>query len=256
LSTVLEQKYQSVVPLGPDSRYFIVEGLFIKGIQPQHLRSGFFKRTLRYLLGGAGGFAVDVEGATNPHRAGAGHLPPVALAAGAADDHLREWIFDRAVGGFVVLGGSPRHLCLHRLVVPHADDGLMCILRMVHGKLTPVGERLFGDVVLPECGLEEQVSCVGVVPQHLPNAGAAPGVAVAGGLALGVQLFHDGLDTHTGEVVGKDAPHDLRLLRLDDVNTILVPIAQHLPRPWLAVLEVFLDAPFLVLAGGKASCPW
>ena len=104
MCAVLEQKYQSVVSLGPDSRYFIVEGLCVKGIQPQHLRSGFFQRSLRYLLGGAGRFAVDIEGAANPHRAGAGHLSPVALAAGAADDHLRERILDRAVGGLIVLG--------------------------------------------------------------------------------------------------------------------------------------------------------
>ena len=133
------------------------------------------------------------------------------------------------MGGLVVFGRPPRHLRLYRLVVLHADDGLMGVFRMVHGQLTPVGERLFRDVVLSKCGLEEQVAGVGVVPQHLPNAGTAPGMAVAGGLALGVQFFHDGLDAHAGEVVGENAPHDLGLLRLDNVNTILVPIPQHLP---------------------------
>ena len=151
-----------------------------------------------------------------------------------------------------MLGGAAGHLRLHRLVVLHADDGLVGVFRMIHGQLTTVGERLFGDVVLPKCGLKEQVASVGVVPQHLPNTGAAPGMAVAGGLALGVQLFHDGLDAHAGEVVGENTPHDLALLWLDDVNAILVPIPQHLSRPGLAVLEVFLDAPLLIFAGGEA----
>ena len=90
------------------------------------------------------------------------------------------------------------------------------------GSSPRLGERLFGDVILPECGLEEQIAGVGVVPQHLPNTGAAPGMAVAGGLALGVQLFHDGLDAHAGKVVGENTPHDLGLLGLYVVAVILL----------------------------------
>ena len=143
MSAVLEQKYQSVVLLGSNSRYFIVKCLCVKGIQPQHLCRNFFQRPLRYLLGWAGRFAIDIVGPANPNRAGAGHLSAVALAAGATDDYRSEWILGGATFCSIMFGRPPSHLRLYRLIILHADDGLVGVLGMVHRQFTTVGGASF-----------------------------------------------------------------------------------------------------------------
>ena len=123
---------------------------------------------------------------------------------------------------------------------------------MVLGKLALIRQGSFGQMVLPEGLLEEQIAGVGVVFQDAGNAALAPPVAVPGRNPVLVQPVGDGHDAFPGKVLPEDAPDDLCFIRLYDEGAVPVAVAQHGPVPRPALLEVFPDAPFLVFAGGQA----
>ena len=123
---------------------------------------------------------------------------------------------------------------------------------MVLGKLALIRQGSFGQMVLPEGLLEEQIAGVGVVFQNAGNAALAPPVAVPGRNPVLVQPVGDGHDAFPGKVLPEDAPDDLCFIRLYDEGAVPVAVAQHGPVPQPALLEVFPDAPFLVFAGGQA----
>ncbi len=102
IGAVLEGKFQEVIVVGCDSRYFARSPNQGGGLHQLVLRDGF---------GGAIGFPVGIIGGADPDRPGGGGLSAVMLAADGAGDQPCEGGCLPGLGGCVFLA-PPLDLCL------------------------------------------------------------------------------------------------------------------------------------------------
>ena len=108
---------------------------------------------------------MGIVGAADPDCSGGGYLSAVMLATTGTGDHAAE-------GGFCgglrlsVLLCSAVHFQLYQVIGTDINDRLMGIGGMVLGQLTMIDQSALGQMVLPELGLEQKISGVGVVLEN------------------------------------------------------------------------------------------
>lgn len=99
-------------------------------------------------------------------------------------------------------------------------------LSMVHWELGIVDHGLFRQVVFPESLLKKQVPSVGVIPENAADAGFAPISAVPGFHPVCIQALGNGDDTLAGKELPENAPDRFGLVRLDDVDSVPIAVAE------------------------------
>lgn len=128
----------------------------------------------------------------------------------------------------------------------------MGVRRVILGQLSLVFPGDFGQMVLPEFGLEQEIPGIGIVAENSFHGTLVEHTAALGGIPAFVQPFGDGGDTLSSQVVIEDASDDLRFFRDDGQLPILTAVAQHEESPGDAFFKVPFHPPLLVFAGGEA----
>ena len=169
-SAIGKGKFQGVIIVGCNSRYFARGGYCGGNLHQCGFWDGF---------GGAGSFAEGVVGAADPHWAGGSDLPAVVLAAPGAGDHAAERVFPGGLR-FAVLLRSAVHFQLYRVIGTDINDRLVGVGGVVLGQLTVIHQSAFGQVVLPEFGLKQKVSGVGVILENPGDGALVPGESLLG----------------------------------------------------------------------------
>lgn len=116
-------------------------------------------------FGGAVGFAVGIVGGADPNRSRGGGFAAVVLAADGAGDKPREGGCLRGLGGGILLF-SPLDLRLDGIKGFRRNDGFVCVRRVIPGQLSLVLPGDFGQMILPEFGLEQEIPGIGIVAEN------------------------------------------------------------------------------------------
>lgn len=201
-------------------------------------------------FGGAVGFAVGIVGGADPDRSRSGGFTAVVLAADGAGDKPREGGCLPGLGGGILLF-SPLNLRLDGIESFQRNDGFVGVRRVIPGQFALVFPGDFGQMVLPEFGLEQEIPGIGIVAENSFHGTLVEHAAALGGVSAFVQPFGDGGDTLSSQVVIEDASDDLRFFRDNGQLPVLPAVAQHEESPGDAFFKVPFHPPLLVFAGGE-----
>ena len=211
---------------------------------------GLHQLFLRNSFGGTVGFAVGIVGGADPDRSRGGGFAAVVFAADGAGDKPREGGCLRGLGGGILLF-SPPDLRLDGIESFRRNDGFVGVRRVILGQLSLVFPGNFGQMVLPEFGLEQEIPGIGIVAENSFHGTLVEHTAALGGVSAFVQPFGDGGDTPSRQVVIEDASDDLRFFRDNGQLPVLPAVAQHEESPGDAFFKVPFHPPLLVFAGGE-----
>ena len=92
----------------------------------------------------------------------------------------------------------PLDLGLNRVKGRHVNNRFMAICHRIFGKLTCIHNLPLGNMILAEGLLQEQVSCVGDIPENPLHAGWVPLHTKPGDYAVTVQLVRNCLYSFPG----------------------------------------------------------
>lgn len=85
------------------------------------------------------------------------------------------------LGGRVLLF-SPLNLRLDGIKGFRRNDGFVCVRRVIPGQLSLVLPGDFGQMILPEFGLEQEISGIGIVAENSFHGTLVEHVAALGGV--------------------------------------------------------------------------
>ena len=212
---------------------------------------GLHQLSLRNSFGGAVGFAVGIVGGADPDRPRGGGFAAVVLAAdGAGDKPCKRGCLLWLGGGILLF--SPLNLRLDGIESYQRNDGFVGVRRVIPGQFALISTGDFGQMVLPEFGLEQEIPGIGIVAENSFHGTLVEHTAALGGVSAFVQPFGDGGDTPSREIVIEDTSDDLRFFRDDSQLTVLPAVAQHEESPGDAFFKVPFHPPLLVFAGREA----
>lgn len=205
---------------------------------------------LRNSFGGAVGFAVGIVGGADPDRPRGGGFTAVVLAADGAGDKSCKGGCLLSLGGRILLF-SPLDLRLDGIEGFQRNDGFVGVRRVIPGQFALISTGDFGQMVLPEFGLKQEIPGIGIVAKNSFHGTLVEHTATLGGVSAFVQPFGNGGDTPSRQVVIEDTPDDLRFFRDDSQLTVLTAVAQHEESLGSAFFEVSFHPPLLVFADGE-----
>ena len=145
----------------------------------------------------------------------------------------------------------PFGFLLHGLKRIGVYDRLMRFLNKILWKNAVVLFLPFRQVVFAVRFLQEQVPSVIDVPKHMSDNARIPFSSPVC-KTVGIKPVGYCLGAPPRKILVENPPYDNSFIRQQDERPVHKAVAEQLPAPRPALLEIPFDAPFLILACGKA----